>query len=33
MKKVKDENQTIMDFLQFSHFYELIDKTLYNDKD
>ena len=33
MKKIKDENQTIMNFLLSSRLYKLIDKTLYNDKD
>ena len=32
MKKIKDENQTIMNFLVSSRLYGLIDKTLYNDK-
>ena len=32
MKKIKDENQTIMNFLVSSWLYGLIDKTLYNDK-
>ena len=32
MKKIKDENQTIMNFLLSSRLYKLIDKTLYNDK-
>ena len=32
MKKIKDENQTIMNFLVSSRLYELIDKTLCNDK-
>ena len=33
MKKIKDENQTIMNFLLSSRLYKLIDETLYNDKD